>query len=59
MDISKYKQNLFASRETPEEALEYAYKIFERIQDPHERIASMTAMHVVVNALVDHVERTK
>lgn len=56
-DISKYRQGLFADRDTVEEAIEYAYKIFERIQDPHERIAAMTAMHVVLNTVINEVEK--
>jgi hypothetical protein len=55
VDLNKYRAGLFADRETVDEAMEYAYAVLNKIQDAHERLAAMTAMHVVLNTVINEV----
>ena len=55
VDLNKYRANMFADRDNVDDAMDYAYQVFNRIQDPHERIAAMTAMHVVLNTVINEV----
>ena len=56
MDISKYKCGMVASRDTVDEAMSYAYKVLETM-DPQDRIAGMTALHVVLNTVIETIEK--
>ena len=47
---------LFATRNTNEEAYEYAYSVIETL-DPKDKVGVITAMQVMVNTIAEQIKR--
>jgi len=59
MELTKYKCGMFAKRDTIDAAMQYGYDIAESagVSDPANKIAVMTALHVLLNTVIDIVEK--
>jgi len=57
-DLSKYKCGMFAKRDSIGAAMQYGYDIADSagVSDPANKIAFMTALHVLLNTVIDQVE---
>ena len=52
----KLRKNMFSKRETIREAYDYAGSLIENMNSS-DRIAALTALHVVLNTVADEIER--
>jgi len=52
--LKSLKSDMFASRESTKEAIDYAHQLIESIT-PKDRIAAYTAIYVLLNSLSDEI----
>jgi uncharacterized membrane protein len=51
---AQLRSNMFAERATIDEAMTYAYELIHTIQ-PSDRIAAITALHVLANTIANAI----
>lgn len=51
-----FKSEMFASRDSGKEAIDYAYNIIETLPKKH-RMVAFTALHVTLNGISDDIQK--
>lgn len=54
--LKSLKSDMFASRDSTKEAIDYAHQLIESIT-PKDRIAAYTAIYVLLNSVSDEIMR--
>ena len=55
--LKRLQNNLFATRDTPEKAIQYAYDAITKTIPEESQLLMLTAVHIVINSIIKELDQ--